>query len=234
VKEPINGTFEAHSFRDWMNMYLGDKPWAKFGMNLAIGLPSDAIATSGQEMYLPNNLEKHLNRAKLGEKLLVAEQKVLLQTMPIMPAPFNFITYLLSPQFIFLLVFVLVSQFTLYQFRKNIKSFVFDRIFFGIVGLVGWILLLLWVATDHGVTAWNLNLLWAVPFHLPIMLYVGSQKQPSWLKAYIGVCFWLIVALIIICISGFVWRNSALIPIESGFLVLAVGLRLSFLRKKIS
>jgi hypothetical protein len=81
--QPIRGTFEATSYRGWMNSYLGNKPWARFGMNLAIGLPSDHVATPQEEMYLPDNLRDHADRAKIGgQKLVLTKNRLFEATKP--------------------------------------------------------------------------------------------------------------------------------------------------------
>ncbi|MEM1405519.1 MAG: hypothetical protein AAGG59_01995, partial [Bacteroidota bacterium] len=55
--------------------------------------------------------------------------------------------------------------------------FWFDATLFSVIGLVGWLLFLLWIATDHKAAAKNMNLLWAVPFHFPMGLFLLSNKR---------------------------------------------------------
>jgi len=47
----------------------------------------------------------------------------------------------------------------------------FDLIYFNLIGLLGWMVFLLWFFTDHIATKDNLNLLWAFPLHFPIFLF---------------------------------------------------------------
>ena len=48
---------------------------------------------------------------------------------------------------------------------------------FSITGLIGWLLLLLWLLTDHDAAAMNLNLLWANPLHFPVVMILAWGKH---------------------------------------------------------
>jgi len=232
--QPIGGTFEAKSYRSWMNSYLGNKPWARFGMNLGIGLPSDHVATPQEEMYLPNNLRAHADRAKIGgQKLVLQKNKLFEAPQPDIVSP-PFYKLLLSPQIIFILLMGVFIRLTKYQQRREKISFIFDKIIFTVVGLAGWLLLLLWIATDHGVTNWNLHLLWAFPLHFPLIWFLGNPKHRNWVKKYVQLC---LILLVIFCVGVIV---SSLVlgmiigqPIEAFFFIFGLFYRLNFLRKRV-
>lgn len=57
----------GNSYRDWMNKYLGEKPWAKLGMNLAIGQPADEKTDGWHAMYLPDQVHDQMARATLRQ-----------------------------------------------------------------------------------------------------------------------------------------------------------------------
>lgn len=232
--QPIRGTFEAKSYRGWMNSYLGNKPWARFGMNLGIGLPSDHIATPQEEMYLPDNLRDHAERAKIGEQKLVLQRNKLFEATKPNPVSPPFYQYLLSPQFVFILLMGLLVRLNTYQKRREKISFIFDKIIFSALGLAGWILLLLWIATDHGVTNWNLHLLWAFPLHFPLMLFLGNPKYRNWMKNYILLCLILLAVFVAVTIiSSFVLKTIIGQPIEAVCIIFGLFYRLSFLRKRV-
>jgi hypothetical protein len=79
------------------------------------------------------------------------------------------------------------------------------------LGLMGCLLLFLWVATDHKAAANNLNILWAIPTHLiaAVMIY----KQPSWLRKYFMVTAILSIALLLVWFFLPQKMHYALIPI---------------------
>lgn len=233
LNAPINGTFEAKSFRSWMNLYLKYKDWARFGMNLAIGLPSDQTATPQQEMYLPDNLMEHFDKAKVGGKPLVASTNVLYRRMPDPTAVPSWIDILLSPTNTFLLLMV-IFMIQYYQKKQKDISLLFDKIFFGLIGLAGWILLLLWIATDHGVTTWNLDLLWIMPFHLPLVFFLGNPKYNTWVKKYVAVCFWAILLVVVLFVVSLIWKKAAWVSLGDGHtLLMAIIFRLLFVNQRL-
>ncbi len=232
--QPIQGTFEAKSYRGWMNSYLGNKPWARFGMNLGIGLPSDHVATPQEEMYLPDNLRDHAERAKIGSKKLVLQRNKLFEATKPEPTSPPFYQFLLSPQFVFILLMGLFVLLNTYQKKREKISFIFDKIIFPLLGLAGWILLLLWIATDHGVTNWNLHLLWAFPLHFPVMLFLGNPKYSNWLKKYLLLSLILLAVFVVTAIViSLVLQTVIGQPIEAAFIILGLFYRLYFLRKRV-
>jgi hypothetical protein len=64
---PSRNVQTGKSYRDWMNDYLGEKPWAKLGMNLAIGQPADEQTDGWHAMYLPNNVHDQMAHATLRQ-----------------------------------------------------------------------------------------------------------------------------------------------------------------------
>ncbi|MBC8152043.1 MAG: DUF4105 domain-containing protein [Bacteroidetes bacterium] len=177
------------SYREWMNDYLGQKPWARFGMNLAVGQPADHVTTATESMYLPDNVHDRLAAATLrqpnGQTVpLVTREQVLFQARGIarQTPPLWAI-----PEFFFLVVLIAVGYFTYRHYQTNVRGLGLDRFLFGISGLAGWILFLLWVATDHGVTGWNPGLLWLFPLHLPLIYWVTRPQNQRHLGVYFRV-----------------------------------------------
>ncbi len=177
------------SYREWMNDYLGEKPWARFGMNLAVGRPADHVATATEAMYLPNNVHDRMAAATILQpngqtRPLVAREQVLYQTRNVIKQtpPLWAI-----PEFFFLAVLVLVGYLTYRHYQNGVRGLGLDRLLFGISGLAGWILFLLWVGTNHGVTAWNPALLWLFPLHFPMIYWVTRPKNQQYLGVYFRV-----------------------------------------------
>ncbi|WP_157585219.1 lipoprotein N-acyltransferase Lnb domain-containing protein [Runella zeae] len=228
--KPIDG--EAKSFRQWMNQYLEYKPWEKFLMNLALGLPSDEIATPQQEMYLPYNLMHHFEKATIGGKSLVSRTQPLVTTnfshreQPSQP-------WWLSPMVLFGVLVVFVIWYTQRQQKQLKISFLFDKIFFTIVGLAGWILLGLATATNHGVTEWNLHLLWAIPLYLPLAFFLSRIKQQTWVQKFVLISLSLMGVYVLSVAIGSVVKGVFVgMPLEAWLLIFCLFYRLFFLRKK--
>ncbi len=220
------------SYRDWMNDYLKQKPWARFGMNAAIGAPSDHVADAQQEMYLPNNLMAHCTAAKLGGGSFVKETKVLFEAVP-KEAESPLMALLEPPFMFFVLAMIVLFIFNKKQKDKPLTNYTFDKILLGVVGFWGVFVLLLWVATNHGVTNWNQNLLWLMPLHLPAAFMLGKEKYRQRLSTYFYVCAALVVGCIVLWVVGQIWKQTTWIPKDSTWLLLALFSRQIFLAKKL-
>lgn len=170
------------SFRQWIDKYAYvQNPWADFGMDLAIGSPSDDIATAMQAMFLPENLLQAFDEAKIkhGDQILplVSSKNSIFKNSPVVTAGS------VTPKSFFWSLMILVAALTYFQLNAKKVNFVFDKILFSIIGLTGWILFLLWFATNHGDTKWNSDLLWAVPLWLPVIFYLSARKEtPEWFQ----------------------------------------------------
>jgi hypothetical protein len=179
------------SYRQWMNRYLDGRDWARFGMNLGIGEPADERADSWEAQYLPDNLAEAFDHAQLsvpGERRpLVGQTRTLFEAPPArVESPW------LTPGLVLWVLFALGAGYTAWQVARDNTATGFDRFLFGLTGVIGLIFLLLWLATDHGVTGPNLNLLWALPTHLVVMRYLRAPRP--WVTYYLYVTAGLLLS----------------------------------------
>jgi hypothetical protein len=193
---PSRSVMTGKSYRDWMNDYLGEKPWAKLGMNLAIGRPADEQTDGWHAMYLPNNVYDQLAQATIRQpdgrmQPFVSEGRTLFkgattfrQQVPI----------IFDPTVVFAVLGLVILFATIRQYQRGPVSRRLDRWLFGIVGFLGWFLLLLWVGTDHGVTAWNPTLLYLAPYHLPLIFWATNANATNARRSW----YFAITALLII------------------------------------
>jgi len=201
-------TKDTLSFRQWIDRYaFKQKPWSDFGMDLAIGAPSDDIATPAQATFLPDNLSSAFDdsKIKVGNQLLplVSSTRDLFVAAPVTEKEW------LTPMVFFWTLAVLVLAYTYYQTKKEQVNFTFDKILFTIVGLVGWLILLLWFGTNHGVTTWNYDILWAFPLWLPLIWYISENKKPAWFQFVLI----LYAILVMAATANLVKHNFVVIPI---------------------
>jgi hypothetical protein len=177
------------TYRQWIDKYAhnNNQEWADFGMDLAIGLGSDKKTGWSDAMFIPDNLMAALDEAYLisseGKQKLVIQKHNLNQIQPTQKKTG------ITPSLFFMVVMLLVSVFTGYQYFKKSKSILFDKVLFSILGISGWILLMLWFGTDHGVTRYNQNILWASPLVFPAVYYLGKKQWASWLFIVFTVIF---------------------------------------------
>ena len=147
------------------------------------------------------------------------DSKVLIngQTLPLVASTIDLYTAVpvpddstwLTPMVFFWILAALVLLFTLWQIQYNKLNFLFDKILFTIVGLTGWLILLLWFGTDHGVTAWNYDILWAFPLWFPFIWSISKTNKPAWFQfALIGYAVLLLLAT-----GNILKHNYVVIPI---------------------
>ncbi|MDQ6762964.1 MAG: DUF4105 domain-containing protein [Bacteroidota bacterium] len=198
------------SFRDliYEDLNYYDKQWSKLGIDILLGSPLDVKMKPRQVMFLPEYLMKSFDSATIGSEPLVAAKHKLLDTITF-PKKKNIFA---DPLFIFTCLFLLI---VLLSFSKNPGTkrilFAFDGFLFFMTGLLGIVLIFMWIGTDHLMTKGNYNLLWAWPTNVIAAFYIHSKKQFA-VKYFL--IYSLFNLLLIVC-----WfflpqhLNPALIPI---------------------
>ncbi|HRP44593.1 MAG TPA: DUF4105 domain-containing protein [Ginsengibacter sp.] len=205
-------TKEPMTFRDAIHDYLNqnEKPWSKLGIDLLLGRRLDRVMTIREELFLPEYLMNALDSVTTNNQPLVSDKATIFQ------AEFrghdkHSVT---GPLFIFTCLFVLIG-FLSFSANKIIRSFLFgfDGVLFFIIGVLGIVLVLMWVATDHYMTKDNYNLLWAWPTHAVAAFYVHSRKR--WVRLYY--LFYAIAQLILIALWFWLPQqlNPVLIPLNA-------------------
>ncbi len=211
---------EALTFRDLIEPRLVNHRWGDLGIDLALGLPTDLVATRYQYMFLPFKIPPAFNKATIatedgGTKPLVKQTNKVFESGPPEEASFT-----PGPGLVFGLVLVVTTLFTFLDFRGKKRSRGLDFTLFLVAGLVGLLLIFLWFFTDHSATANNLNILWALPMHLIVSFFLFKKNPPKWLVSY----FLLIAAMMVLLLLSWYFLpqplHYSLLP-----LVTALGLR---------
>lgn len=166
------------SFRDWISLYSqkNNKPWADFGMSLAIGTPADEQTGWERAMFIPDNLHDAFSQAKIyknneWQDLVIRESILHPETVPEEG-------FLFTPMMLFWIILVAAAAITFS--KKNRLKNIFDTIYFTVLGISGWILFLLWFFTNHGVTENNFNIMWAFPLLFPLYYFFKNNKLFIW------------------------------------------------------
>jgi hypothetical protein len=187
-------------------------PWGKLGIDICLGMPMDKKLTNIQYTYIPEYVFKAFSIAQIENEgkwraVVQATNYIYVAKDDNINGP------VLTPKLVFWSFWILIVIVSVLAKIKNISLRWFDLLFFLLVGLLGLLLLLLWVATDHAAAAWNLNLLWAWPTHLVIAFLLVKKNKPRWLNWYLLFTAILGVALVILWLIVPQALNMALIPI---------------------
>ena len=175
------------TYRQWIDKYArkNEKLWADFGMDLAIGQPSDRNTGASGAMFLPDNLMDAFDNAKVNRNR--NWQPLVIRKYDLNPE----VVYgkaiekeKITPNMVFWSLFVLVGLGTFFQLKNGNSNFLFDKVFFTIAGITGWLIVFLWFFTNHGVTEYNLNILWAYPLLFPIALFLKKDSSRQWLSKH--------------------------------------------------
>jgi hypothetical protein len=171
------------SFRDMTDEYLGSKKWEDLGIDLLLGLPTDKIATPSQYMFLPDYLMYNFDWAQVnrgnGFEPLVEQKRLLLNALPMLKEnPW------VQPAPVLWTFFGIIALLSLLQVLKNNSNRWPDFLVFLLIGLLGSLMAGVWFLTDHRQAAGNLNLLWALPTHLPVAFLLLSRKLNAHLRYY--------------------------------------------------
>ncbi len=188
------------TLRQMLNPYLASRPWMHLGINSVIGTPSDQAVNTHLAIYLPDNLDTVFTNSFLitkdGKIPFVLERRHVIKKNDT-GVQLSFYKKYFTPKITFWLFFILVLIFTIIEFFRKSKNYIFDFILTFIFGLAGMIILLTWFGTIHRAADTNLNVLWALPTHVVVAFFILKKKKPSFLKLYfliVGIYNLLIIA----------------------------------------
>lgn len=187
---------EGKTIRDLMDDYLSYQPWGDWIIDIGLGMQIDKEAASSEYMFLPDYIYAGFADATIQRDSvrvpLVRETVTVYSSKPDKSdngffTPFN----------VFVIFFFVVGFITNRDFKKGKRTRWVDPVVFTLPGILGWWLVFLWFGTDH-LSENNLNLLWAIPFHLPLVYLLGIKKSQKLLSVYfLVVSSWYVLLLIL-------------------------------------
>ena len=197
----------TYTFRNAIHQYLdgNNMLWSKFGIDILLGAPTDAVMTISQQQFLPENLMKAVDSTK--NTVFVSSSK----NLYVLGESNNKKSFF-TPLVLFasvLLLFVLLSLFK-NTITQNILKLLDSFLFFS-VGLLGLLLVFMWVGTAHIMTKNNYNLLWAWPLHIVYAFFINKNSRG--VKTYsLLLCIFLVLLL---CSWFFLAQkmNNAVLPL---------------------
>lgn len=201
-----------YTIRELTDLYLEYQPWGDLGIDICLGLPMDKQASPWMYMFLPDYIESAFNHASIvTDSSSIPLIKKTISTYESKPQEIG--NSLFSPWNVFYALLLIGVVITVFGIKKNKAFKGLDIVLFTIIGLVGSLLTLLWLATDHNAAARNMNILWALPTHfLAGLLLIKKEKKP-WLKNYF--LFSSVLGLLLVVCWSFLPQqmHTSLIPI---------------------
>ena len=172
IENNVNGkiifstNISTQTFRDLINYCTRNHPWQTFGCDLALGSPTDEIASPYQQMFLPEFLFKEFSEATIvasdGTKRPLVSSTLIIADGDEQIPEITFFT----PLFCGILLFLFIFTITFYEWRRKKYFRLLDILLFGIAGVAGCVLSFLAFISVHPCTHPNWSLLWLHPFHL--------------------------------------------------------------------
>ena len=185
-----------YTIRQLTDLYLKEQPWGDLGIDICLGLPIDKKATHYEYMYLPDYLEAYFDHTRITRNG-VTVPIVKLKNPVFLALPEAAPKSLVHPWVAFGGFLFATMTLCFFDWRRRKISKWFDLFLFGILGITGILLLLLWTMTDHQAAANNFNLLWALPTH-PLILLVYAKRSAFFLKKYfLGVA--ILTSVLLLC-----------------------------------
>ncbi|MBS1616165.1 MAG: DUF4105 domain-containing protein [Bacteroidetes bacterium] len=172
------------SFRDEINHYLASLPWERLGINLLLGMPVDKVMSNEDAMFLPDFLAKGMAGARVNGTLVSEPAVQVLPASAQPPASRDFISIL------FLGVALLIIVGTAIPGIKPIAVMAVNLLLV-VTGLLGCLMVFMWLGTDHPCCRNNINLLWCLPTNM-IIPFVRLEKRQRY----------AIVALVLLLLAG--------------------------------
>jgi amino acid transporter len=213
---------DSITFRNLIHSYLdkSDQPWSKLGIDILLGSRVDKKMTNEESMFLPDYLMKGFDNATISSRPLVKGKQTVVPASEIKVE-----RSWLRPLLFFSILLVIVAGLTWLgtKWAQQVMN-VFDRIFFFALGLLGILVVTLWIIRVDTVCRDNFNLLWALPTHLYIAFVMGKNR--NWIRKYFR------ITIIISLLTAITWYfipqqlNPALLPL------LLIIITRSFFRSK--
>lgn len=214
--------YKEKTYRTLIQDELDYNTWGSFGIDLALGSIIDQIAPDLDHMFLPKNIHSFFQSATVNNKPLIKSNTVLFKAKN--DNKIDWLSVFAGPFLILSLVSLFIIYITYKDYKKETRSKTLDISLFAITGLIGVVLLLLWFATDHEMTAYNYNLLWAMPLNLVAIISIVKPKLSLRFSKYLFLLLIMLCLMIMHWIIGVQRFAPALAPI-----VIALFIRYAYL-----
>ncbi|WP_420576711.1 DUF4105 domain-containing protein [Ekhidna sp.] len=187
---------EGKTIRDLMDDYLDYQPWGDLAIDLGLGMQIDREATAYEYMFLPDYIHMAFSGATISRDSATVPLVKKSETT-FMPTDVENSNGLFTPFNTFVILFFVVGLITHRNLKSGKRTKWIDALLFSVVGFAGWWVVFLWFGTEH-LSQRNLNILWAIPFHLPLIFFVGKERFRDFFRKYFKVlAYWYCGVLLV-------------------------------------
>lgn len=184
VEEQVDGKIkyndppEPKTFRDLINYCTRNNSWLTFGCDLALGSPTDQVATPHEMMFLPVYLKEEFDKATIvspdgTERKLVKSTTRLAEELTDDDQGGK---EWLTPMLCSMIIFLLVSLITYIEWKKKTYFRLVDCILFLLAGVAGTVLFFLCFISTHPCIWPNWSIVWLQPFDLVAVILFAVKK----------------------------------------------------------
>jgi hypothetical protein len=173
------------SFRTIINQYLHNEHWALFGINILLGSKVDKNMSNAEIMFLPDFLRDGIASATLNGQVFSSKS---IQLLPAQPS-INKIVRNDAAIIMWLLAIITIIGMTVPSLK--LLGAIMSNAVLIITGLLGVLIIFMWLGTNHQTCSNNFNLLWALPTNL---FFIFRKKQHKY--AMIAIIFIFISLLL--------------------------------------
>ena len=200
------------SLRTLMDQEINWNTWGSFGINLIAGTILDVPRNQLAYNYLPDYLYKTIKygtliRANAVSNLVLREDSLLHFKEP------SNSTNIWSPFTIFSILFLFVTYFTYSDYKKNKRTKFIDFSLFLSTGLIGILLIFLWLFSSHKTAPNNFNVLWAFIPNVFVAFVLLKNNKKDWLQYYVLLLLVYLIAIVLCWLLKIQSFPVALIPI---------------------
>ena len=220
IEFTISNDFEPKTFRNLIHEHLNKNSWGSLGIDVALGSIIDNKATESEYMFLPKYIYSSFKTAKINNKNLVKTSSTLYEQQPEKRSS----GFLFSPLIVLGILAIFILYITYRDYKNNSRTNWLDIVLFSLTGIIGILLLFLWFGTDHTATAFNYNLLWAMPLNIIAISQLLKKQAKNWFKGYLKFLIIMLSLLTLHWVVGVQVFAISLIP-----LLIAIIVRYIFL-----
>lgn len=184
VEEQVDGKIkyndppEPQTFRDLINYCTRNNSWLTFGCDLALGSPTDRVATPHEMMFLPVYLKEEFDKATIVN-LDGTERKLVKSTTRLaeeLTDDDQGEKEWFTPMLCSMIIFLLVSLITYMEWKKKTYFRLVDCILFLLAGVAGTVLFFLCFISTHPCIWPNWSIVWLQPFDLIAVILFAVKK----------------------------------------------------------